>query len=605
MVRYQVSTATFSGTDKNITGADIAIPVITGVNITMQAAKSTPQPPKVVEPMRVTDEAIYLAFGIPSKGQQFTLKKTPVRAGTDSIRTSTGTLVRDTDYTIDYNTGLIVLIKKDIPTLPTGASLYVSYTAEGSVTSYSGDSAISIGTNIQRGNVAARLNYKYIDPGFSPLESAGYKNLRRQTDWNASYSILSNLTISTTGLSSLQPYLPYGNSLSNILVVNKTNNHNISWKPFSSTTVSYQHSDTATNQKADTRIGSSSKADELRGSLAVGQLNAAVSIRKSNNESKQIRNTTDSFSAISTTTKSTDQIYTYSADTTASSANLQWTPGQRFSLGGNFTINNIKSRDGDNKKDSSGQNISVNSKYQIIRSVTLSSSYTKNRTDAGKTAGGADIPAQVTNQLSNTIDWRPTENFNITTSASFDENSGGVYSNSKTDNINSSFNWQPLPRISLSGYINNQELRYIDSDSGNTVSTTYGISSELYPFSPVVDNSVQRTAFRPYFSVDTQQMTSSATISNAITENKMSSYSGRTTLPFSNHNDIYYNIEFVRMAGFPSVSDRRTQALGWNYRPSEQLTITVNLQRINYTDKTSPSLNYSSDSIQGQVNLHF
>ncbi|MEI6519320.1 MAG: hypothetical protein WCO98_04690 [bacterium] len=605
VVRYQVSSATFSGSDKNIAGIDLSVPVAKGVKVTMQVATSTPQPPKVVEPARITDEAIYLAFGVPSGGQQFNLKKSPVRAGSELIRYSTGTLIKDTDYTINYATGQIMIIKNDIPALPTGASLYVSYTTDGSTTYYPGDSAVSVSTNLQRDSLAAHLTYKYIDPGFSPLESAGYKNLRRQTDWNATYSALSNLSFSTTGLSSLQPYLPYGNNSSNIFMANKTNNHNIRWQPFTSTIVIYQHNDSSTQQKNDTRIGTNSIGDEFRSSVSFGQFNAGVSFRQSNNESRQVRTNTDSFSTLPTTTSSTDTVYRYSADTTAKSANMQWIPGDRFNAGANFTINNIKSLNGDNALNTDGKNMAFNTKYLITPALTLTSSYTKNSTDAGKTAGGADTPKQITSSITNSADWRATENLSITASASFDENVGGVYSNSKTDNLNSSINWQPLPRISLNGYINNQKLHYIPDNTGNTVSTTYGISSDLYPFSPVLDGSVQRVSYRPYFSLDTQQMTSTANINNSYTENKMSSYSAKMTMPFSTKNDLFYSTEFVQMTGFPSKSNRDTQSLGWNYHASEQMTVTINLQRITYRDQTSPSLNYSANSLQGQINLHF
>jgi hypothetical protein len=605
VVRYQVSSATFSGSDKNIAGVDLSIPITKGVKMIMQVASSTPQPPKVVEPARITDEAIYLAFGVPSGGQQFTLKKSPIRVDSELIRYSTGTLAKGTDYTINYATGQIILIKNNIPALPTGASVYVSYTTDGSTTYYPGDSAISVSTNIQSGNITGKLTYKYIDPGFSPLESAGYKNLRRQTDWNATYAALSNLSFSTTGLSSLQPYQPYGNSNSNIFMANKTNNHNIRWQPFISTTLIYQHNDGSTQQKNDSRIGTNNLSDEFRSTITFGQLNAGLSFRKSNNESRQVRNNTDSFSTIPTTTTATDTIYRYSADTTATSANLQWMPGERFNAGANFTINNIMSLNGDNTQNTAGKNMAFNTRYMVTPALTLTSTYTKNSTDAGKTAGGADTPKQITNSISNSADWRPADNLSITASASFDENVGGVYSNSKTDNLNSSINWQPVPRISLNGYINNQKLRYIPDSTGNTISTTYGISSDIYPFSPVIDGSVQRLSYRPYFSVDTQQMTSNANINSTISENKMSSYSARMTMPFSTKNDIFYSTEFVQMTGFPSKSNRNTQSLGWNYRASEQMTVTVNLQRISYIDNTSPGLNYSANSIQGQINLHF
>jgi hypothetical protein len=90
----------------------------------------------------VTDEQLPLQQGIPLNAQVVRVASAPVVGGSETVRAVSLTLIRNQDYTINYTTGEIRLLKQSYPSVTVIPALSVSYTVAPVTTAKSGNSAM-------------------------------------------------------------------------------------------------------------------------------------------------------------------------------------------------------------------------------------------------------------------------------------------------------------------------------------------------------------------------------------------------------------------------------------------------------------------------------
>ncbi len=179
IVTYQVVEQGSSATDSSVTGMDMEWQALHGLALNVQTAQSAGNPTTVSTPAeQISSEPIYPQVGIPLIQQTFTLQHIPVQPGSETIigttlSSSTNQLVNGKDYTLNYVTGQLQFLNNNIVISPIGPTFLVSYTAQAVTATLQGDSAVSYGADLHEGRLQASARYRDVDPGFTPIETAG------------------------------------------------------------------------------------------------------------------------------------------------------------------------------------------------------------------------------------------------------------------------------------------------------------------------------------------------------------------------------------------------------------------------------------------------
>jgi hypothetical protein len=131
--------------DRSVTGFDVNWQNGKGLGLNVQTATSSGSaaPVTLASAEMVTDEPVIAQTGIPLQRQVFRLRHTPIQAGSETIRALSRTLVRNQDYTLNYQTGELRLLTTTIPTASGEPTLYASYSSLPVTAKRAGNSAMT------------------------------------------------------------------------------------------------------------------------------------------------------------------------------------------------------------------------------------------------------------------------------------------------------------------------------------------------------------------------------------------------------------------------------------------------------------------------------
>lgn len=616
IIHYQTSTPGFSGSDRSITGADVNWQPGKIWAFNLQTAKSEGG----TTTSSYTEEVVMLLPGVTT----YTLKQSPLSLDTTTIYTSqahTTKLIYGIDYMLDPTTGVLTLVKSlSLVTIP---SLYVTYANTNALKT----TAFTLGTNFKTENITGMARYSKVDAGFSPLEMVGFRRVDSSLEWQASYSPLTTLTLTTNGNTTRQPYNPYStDNTSQIEMEQQDRAYGLQWHPAGFPQFSLLHSTHDSNQLGSQSIGTAATTDTLSLSWIHSAFSAGLNLNRIATDSRSPQGSTNPDTPIPD--NPTGSIFHYHGVTMNTSLNFHYQPREQFSLSGNMARNGIDTDNNGVKSQSSGGSVSVNARAQLSKTVTSTASFQTSQTDAAKTLDGADIPAQVNQNLTYGADWRASDTVTIGVTQTHERSNGGAYSNSTSDNTNANIGWQPSLRFSLNIYWFHQILKY-QQGSGDSTNNMIGFSSEIHPFGGSTAANDATKIGHAYFNFDAQHIwgetkegaaqlwqaegmqhraVSTSLIPTTLpsfTGNRLTSLSGKFTYPIARLHDLFINGESVMSSGFPSSSTKNTMGIGWNYHITKNLTCTLNAQRAMYTDHATAKNNYQANQLNGQVMLQF
>ncbi|HOF89895.1 MAG TPA: hypothetical protein PLZ36_17600, partial [Armatimonadota bacterium] len=490
IVRYAVTqvTAASSG-DRAVTGVDVNW-AQHGLQLGLQAAKSTGGGVQHIAAEQIKDEQFTVQAGIPVTQQVFHLRKTPVMPNTDTVRALALPLVRGTEYILNYQTGELRILRADIPISNLGPTLFVSYSTEGRTVALQGDGALALTANFGNEHVAANAAYRRVDSGFSPIERAGYRNVRDALEWGASYMPTAELTFSTSGDNTTLPYNPYS-SVDNILMEEKNRTYGVEYRREDWPALSLRRTTRDSSQLGSEGLGDASVTDSLSITWDKSPLTASLHLNRRNIDTRQFRYSADPYQPLPDTPQATDPIYHYRATTHDASLNLNYAPNDRLNVSANLATNTINSDTDGVATTSAGRNAQVSAHYRVSDRLTLNSNLTTTKTDATRTASGSDVPAQTSTDLSLGADWQARANLSVGLSYTTNSARGGEYSNSDSTMLAANAWWQPTSRVSLNGYWNRQNLNYTDL-LGSSVNNMLGASTQVELGKAIVNLDAQR-----------------------------------------------------------------------------------------------------------------
>ncbi len=618
IVRYTVNQATATGSgDRSVTGVDVNWQT-GGFSVGLQAAKSNGSSVQSIPPEQITDEQFTVQAGIPVTQQVFRLRKTPVMANSDTVRALALPLTRGAEYTINYATGELRILRADIPLSNIGPTLFVSYSTEAQTVNLKGDRALALTSNYNSGKVSANAAYRTVDPGFSPIERAGYRNVRKSLEWGASYMPTSELTFSTNGDNTRQPYNPYATAVTdNLLMEEKNRSYGVEYRKEHWPVLSLRRTTRDSGQLGSSGLGDASTMDTFSIAWDQSPLSASLNFNRRNIDTKQLRYSSDPYQPLPDNPEATDPIYHYRATTHDASLNLNYTPSDRLNIGANLAANNIESDTDGMSTTSSGRNAQVTANYRVTEQLSLNANLTTRKTDATKTASGSDVPALTGSDLSLGADWRMRDNLSMGLGYTANSSKGGEYSNSDSKMLSANLWWQPTERLALNGYWNRQNLNYLDSQ-GTSVNNMIGASAQVGVGKATVNVDAQRIWGENSFGVAQMfqaegqahrqvaiAQVADPLIGQSATGNKLTTLAAKVTYPVADKHEIFVAGEALRNTGYPSGSMKQTVGLGWNYHFTDQLTLTLNAQQLNFKDDTNASLNYKARQLNAQVSWNF
>jgi hypothetical protein len=590
VVRYRIAEAQATSADRNISGFDMRWNAGRTLAFTAQTANSGTGGPRTIPPSRILSEPLYAQVGLPLVGQTFTLLNTPIQDGTVSVRTGSGRFLNiGSDYTLDLESGALRVLATDVPVSATGyPTLYVSYATREQVLPAQGDSALALAASYRAARLTATMGYRAVDPGFTPLEMVGYRNVRRRLEWNSAYTAGRALRLSYSGDDTRLPYNAYAVSTSTSVLMDERNrafsaNYLIADGP----ALTFQHSSRHSEQVTGSNIGTASSSD---GFSAVYSHNAFSA------NASGSRTTTDSV-----TPKETGSgVYTFHGQTDNAQMALNYRPNSRFSLGETLAANAVLPQEANATK-ARGSNTRTDLTYQPLARVTLSALLIESSTGATRDAQGALVSAQTSRNKSLGVDWTIRPNIlTFNTSFNSDRAQGRYYSNSVSNSMNTSINWNPTRTTSVSGYYNRQTSSYLDVKS-NSIYNMAGIGFERRP--------PGRTALRVDLShnwgTNQYPVTGDDGGSSVAASNQLTTLTARLTRPMGVKQSVYLNGEASRNDGFPSRTLRTALGGGWEFHINEHLLFTLDARRTGYTDAGNPSLNYIANQVSGNLNWTF
>ncbi len=630
IVRYSVSqAATSGGADRSVTGVDVNWQG-GRVGVALQAAQSSGPAVQTIAAQQIADEQFTVQAGIPVTQQVFKLRNAPVQANSDTVRALALPLARGAEYTINYQTGELRILRDNIPISNTGPTLSVSYSTEARTVTLKGDRAMALTTTYNSEKVAANLGLRSVDQGFSPIERAGYRNVREGLEWGVSYMPTPLLTFSTTGDNTQLPYNPYAtNAADEILMNEKNRTYGLEYRLPNWPVLNLRRTTRDSTQLGTQGLGDASISDSLTLFWDKTPLNASLSFNRRTIDTKQLRYSNDPYQPLPDTPEATDPVYHYQATTHDAALNLNYQPNDKLNIGANLAVNAIDSQSDGMSTKSTGRNAQVTANYRLTEQLSLNANLNSRKTDAMTTATGSDVPAVTGSDLSLGADWHSLDNkLSLGLNYTGNSSNGGEYSNSDSRMLSANAWYQAAERVRLNGYWNRQNLNYLDT-LGTSTNNMVGVGAEIGIKKATVNLDAQRIWGNNSFGVAQMQQSEGqtrrmATISDAPpiaqlpqvaaadavaavtnTGTKLQTLAAKVTYPVANKHDVYLFGETMRNTGFPSQSTKDTLGLGWNYHLSDQLTFTLNAQQLNFRDDNSTALNYKANQLNAQLSFNF
>jgi len=567
----------------------------------------------------------------------FYLNNRPIVSQSDVVSINGILQARETQYTLDYTTGGILFAIGAEP--PQDSTITVTYQQQ-LASAVSNDQAVTgldmewkpgahldftlqsatskptVDTMDKPGRDAlavtgaytsrqftASANYRAVDEGFTPLDMVGYQQALHAVDWSLQYRPLRVLTFALTGSNSREPNVYTLGSTNKIYMNARNRSYAVTFQQADWPTVAFRHTTASALQDSGSEgyhSAATTDACNVRYSYRAISVGAALN-----------RSATDS---VTPQTSSTATGFAYRGTTTTASANLAFQPGSRLNLSGVVAMNQVENNN--TAATTHGTSLQLNGSYRLTTAITLTSTYTDTTTAATKDTQGSAVPAVESRSFTSGVDWRLGKNLNVGVNYSQDRSTGSGYSNSQGHTVSTNALWQPLTYLTLNGSWYRQLLGYTDT-VGSTENNMLSSSAILGPLAKCTltldaqhiwgSNAVgvtrlYQTAGLAQRAVRTDTATST---SETVTGNRLTTLAGKLSYAILARNALFVQGELVQSGGYPTSSRKDTYGTGWDYKVSNNLTLTVSGERVKYTDYANSGLSYAATQGNAQLNWAF
>lgn len=616
IVKYQVAIAGGKSNDRAITGVDVNYRVNDALNVNMQVAKSDGPTDNDVPATKYDNEQIAVQLGMPLTAQTFHLRHVPIQPSTESLFIGLVKLNAGVDYTVNYTTGELHVLRDTFAVPPAAPFIVASYTTAQQTQHLKGDSAMQMRADYTTNKLTASMRYRKVDPGFSPMETVDYRRTESELEWAASYAASEALTLSTTGTDSRVPYNAYASGANQVMMNERTRSFNADYRLSNGLFASLQRNSLDSKQVADGRLGTSNITDSLSMSWLKDTFSASLNLNRTTNDSRQLRYSDDPYQPLPEEPSATDEIFDYRGTTNNAALNLSYQPNEKLNVGVNLAANKISATTDGEATKTGGNSVNVNAFYKPAERVTLTANLQTNKTDASTTAGGGVAPALTSRNMNLGADWQVSDKLSLGVNLTNDRYAGDEYSNSASNTVSGNARWQATEKIALNGYASRQQLRYLD-ESGRSTNNMVGLSGEVGPIGKARISLDAQRIWGTNSSSVTQFMQTEGQAHRAVpaatdivgtqisNANALTMLAGKISYPVANRHSIYLRGETTQGSGFPNDSQKNAVGLGWEYQVSDNLTLTLDAQRVSYTDKGNADSNYNANQLNAQLAWHF
>ncbi len=609
IVDYQVSIPGSDGSSRTVSGVDLQWYPLRGLSMKLQAARSGGESVSMKAAEQILNEPHVVTAGVPPTLQSFTLKHTPIRAGSDSVRALTRQLVRDVEYTLDYTTGALRLLVDDIPISATGATLFVTYTTAPTTVQADGDAALALSAEYARRGIRSSIGFRQVDGGFTPLERVGYRNTRRALEWSASYQPIDAVTLAIGGDDTRLPYNPYSTS-SGVLMEEQNRRYEVQYRRPNWPTFALRRTTRSSSQLGDNVFGDDSSVDSLIVTWSRMPFSANFSLNHSAYDRRSPKNTTDPYAPVPDDPQPGDPVYRLQGSTDSANLGVRYQPNERLDVSVNLAQNRTD-QDGDHQPARDSSSLAADASYRLTDALTLYANWQSRASDSTVNASGSAVPGQESQYLSLRANWQAWANMNVDFQYATDRASGGDYANTDSRMFSTNIAWQPRDRLSLHGYWTHQLLTYLDG-VGDSTNNMLGLGSEIGLGKLSLSLDAQRIWGDNSFSdaaiskLDARGVTRQQALTGPmVTGNELLRFYARLTYPIAQRQDLFISGEETRNTGYPSESLKHVFSLGWNYHFSHGLTFTLDASRLLYYDYAYENLNYQANRLNARLSWNF
>jgi hypothetical protein len=611
IVDYTRQIPATAGENRSVTGVDVDWKAgKLGVNL--QAAQSQGGSTSASGP-QIHNEQFYVQPIIAPSAQSFKLRVTPIIPGTDTVRASGLPLVRDTEYTLNYTTGDLRILRDNIAVSATGPTLSVTYSTEASQSAKKGNTAFALTTTYNGGRGTARAAVRSVAPGFTPLERAGYRNVQQATSWGGDYVVTKRVTVSTDGDNTRVPYDSYTSDTSSPLMEEKNRSYSIEYHPENLPVVSLRRQTRDATQPDGNQLGEQSSTDMLQVRWQKNALDAHIDLTRRVVDSKRLRTTDDSGAS------TTNSIYNYNAKTNDASVGLDYQVTQKLKLSAATAANRIDSLSDGATTRTTGNNSHFSANYQATDQLAFSADLQARKTGATTTSSGTSVPATKGRDLSLTADWHSKDSrVSVNTSYLMNNSEGGDYSNSTSRIVNSTVLWRPTDAVSLQGYWNKQNLDFLGA-TGKTTTNMVGVTptvqmgratltldgQHVWGTNPSGVSQMMLGQSRAHLA---STFRADSTTDNAIatsTSTRNTTLSGKLSYPIADKHEVFVDSMVGWDGGDQNDARHFSAGLGWTYHLGSGLDFTVDAQSVQLNDKITPSRNYRARSVNASLAWNF
>lgn len=613
IVDYQTATGSQTSNDRSVTGLDVNWNSGKGLGLNLQTAVSGGSTPSVtVSSMHdVTDEQLPLQQGIPLNAQVVRVASAPVVGGSETVRAVSLTLIRNQDYTINYTTGEIRLLKQSYPSVTVIPALSVSYTVAPVTTAKSGNSAMVATATYNSKKVTALARYRKTDPGFTSVDQTTISNAERSVEWSTNYSPSSVITLRTSGTNSQVPSSTTTDGSDTDPIQQQNRSYAIDYHHPSGVTVTVQRNSRNSQQQGNTGNNNSSVSDSLTSSWNGNKLSASVNVDRTTS--------TSWLPVISGLPFGSQPVTSITAtQNTVNSAmlNMGYHPTDKVDVEVNLGANSVNALTGGVSSQTGGKSIQAMATYRPKDSLTLTANIQKNSTTAQKTSNGSGMPAQTNSNIATAAQWQATKKVNITTNYTSDGYSDGNFGSSATKTLSSNIAWQPGTRVTVNSYAARQQMVTPDLTAPSQ-STLVGIGTQIGPIknttlnidlqhikgaTPEGVNQLWQTEGQSHRSPTL--MASSIGLTDVM-GTTLNGISGSANYQLNDTNTLSLTSEFLGGSGPLGRARRNAFGINWQYHPNENLTFSIFANRIRYFDNSSPEMNSKANELSAEFSWSF
>jgi hypothetical protein len=438
----------------------------------------------------------------------------------------------------------------------------------------------------------ADVRFRTVDEGFTPLEMVGYSQALRGLEWSGQYKPFRSIAFAFTGSNTREPNAYTLGSATKIYMDTRNRSYAVTLQKEHWPTLTLRRTTNDATQNAGSTYHSTAVTDSAALNYAFRTLTAGLNLSHARNDS-------------STPTGSDGtSVYTYRGDTTNGSLNLTYQPGERLNLSSVLSMNVVENGT-TTKTTTRGSSVQMNGSYLLTPTLTLSGNMHINTTGATKDAQGNAVPALVSRAYTVGTDWRARRELSFGASYTTDTYEGSGYSNSRGHTVTLNSLWSPWTILTLNGSWNRQTLAYTDG-SGSSENNMLGASASLGPVWKATLTVDGQYIWGSSMASVIQALTRAATgTTQTVTGNRLATVASKLSYPIFERHAVFVQGESAHSSGYPSESQKFAYGLGWDYRVSHNLTLTVGGTKVEYTDYANASLSYSATQGDAQLNWAF